>query len=178
MLGLGTGLAAFWGIPVREPAGGATTGVSGAVAPKPVAAPLVGAPAPDFLLHDLSGAETGPGRLKGQVVLINFWATWCEPCKVEMPAIEQRYQAYRSRGLAVLAVDFDEPEADVRAFRDQLGLTFPVLLDPGAKVQSLYRVLGYPTSFFVDRQGLIRAQHIGLMTEDELDGYLKQVGLE
>ncbi len=110
-------------------------------------------------------------------MLINFWATWCGPCRIEMPALQARYDALRDEGFTVLAVDFDEPEDDVRAFRDELDLSFPMLLDPGARVQELYRVRGYPSSFFVDREGVIRVVHIGLMTEGQIDDYLAQVGI-
>ena len=109
--------------------------------------------------------------------MLNFWATWCSPCREEMPALEARFQRYRDQGLVVLAIDFDEPLEEVRAFRDEFGLTFPVLMDPGAIIQQLYRVRGYPTSYFVDRSGTIQVQHIGVMSEDQLDEYLVQMGV-
>jgi peroxiredoxin len=79
--------------------------------------------------------------------------------------------------LTVLGVDFDEPEADVRSFRDELGLTFPLLLDPGAKVQELYRVVGYPTTVFVDEQGYVRVVHVGIMSPEQIDRYLAEMGV-
>jgi peroxiredoxin len=138
-------------------------------------APEVGTPAPDFSLHTPQGERISLSDLRGQVVLINFWATWCAPCRVEMPAIQARY----NRGnFSVLAVDFDESAELVQAFVDDLGLSFPVLLDPGGQIQNLYRVRGYPTSYFVDVEGVIRILHIGDMSETELDNYLSQLGVQ
>ena len=94
-----------------------------------------------------------------------------------MPTIQSRFEEYRDEGFIVLAVNFDEQRGDVQSFRDEFGLTFQTLLDPGAEVQKLYRTRSYPTSFFVDRNGVIQAQHIGVMTEGNLDGNLAQIGL-
>ncbi|NIS83002.1 MAG: redoxin domain-containing protein [Anaerolineales bacterium] len=140
-------------------------------------APAMGALAPDFTLFDLQGEEVSLSDFHGQPVLINFWATWCGPCRLEMPAIQSRYERYKDDGLVVLAVDFDEPAGDVESFRDELGLTFPLLLDPGAKVQKLYRNRSYPSSFFVDADGVIQVQHIGVMTEGQIDENLAQIGV-
>ncbi len=140
-----------------------------------VPAPEVGAVAPDFTLANLNGASVGLSELRGQVVLINFWATWCVPCRVEMPAIQARYN---DGDFAVLAVNFDESAEKVRAFADELGLDFPILLDPGGKIQELYRVRGYPSSYFVDTNGVIQFIHIGEMSNADLDNYLSQLGLQ
>jgi peroxiredoxin len=135
-----------------------------------------GSPAPQFELQSLSGEHIKLSDFHGRTVLINFWATWCGPCRLEMPAIQSRYERYGDE-LVVLAVNFDEEAPLVQQFTDELGLTFPVLLDPGGEVQRLYRVRGYPTTVFVDADGLIEIQHIGLMTEKQLDGYLAQAGV-
>lgn len=137
-------------------------------------APEVGAPAPDFTLQDLRGANVSLGDLRGQVVLLNFWATWCGPCRVEMPAIQERYNG---GGFAVLAVNFDENPAQVRNFANEFGLSLPILLDPDGKVQELYRVRGYPSTYFIDAQGQIRFIHLGEMNTEELDSYLAQLGV-
>ena len=89
-----------------------------------------------------------------------------------MPAIQDRFEIYQEDGLKVLAIDFDEPREDVAFFGEELGLTFDLLLDPGGEIQNLYRIVGYPTSFFVDSEGVIKVQHIGVMTEGQLDGGL------
>lgn len=158
-LSLGQGAAALEGQPVET-------------------APEKGAFAPDFNLLTPEGEEIRLSELRGQPVLINFWATWCAPCRIEMPAIQDRFTKFADEDFVVLAVDFDEPVGDVVAFRDELELTFPILLDPGAEIQLLYRIRGYPSSFFVDEQGIIQVQHIGVMTEGQLDENLAQIGLK
>ena len=136
----------------------------------------VDAPAPDFELKSLSGEQIQLEDYRGQVVLLNFWATWCGPCRLEMPAFQDRFEQYGGEP-QVVAVNFDEPAEDVQAFVDELGMTFVVLLDPGAEVQKLYKVRGYPTSFFIDADGFVRIVHIGLMTDGQLDGYLAELGI-
>jgi len=112
LVGLLAGLVVFVGVPDWAVSlGGAGLGPTSTPAP----APVVGAPAPDFALSDLDGGEVRLTDLQGQVVLINFWATWCGPCRLEMPAIEAEYQARKAQGFAVLAVDLDESADDVRA---------------------------------------------------------------
>lgn len=132
----------------------------------------VGARGPEFTLEQLGGNAISLSALQGQVVLINYWATWCGPCRLEMPIIQARYN---DGGFAVLAVNFDESAERVQRFVDELGLDFPVLLDPGGRVQELYRVRGYPTSYFLDSEGIIRFIHIGEMSATDLDRYLTQL---
>jgi peroxiredoxin len=140
-------------------------------------APFVGAIPPDFSLFNLSGEEVSLSSFSGQPVVINFWATWCAPCRVEMPAIQSRFVKFADQGLVVLAVDFDEPADTVADFRDEFGLTFEILLDPGAEVQQLYRNRTYPTTFFIDPDGVIQVQHFGPMTEGQMDDNLAKIGL-
>lgn len=169
---LGLGLAVAGGVALagrNEDEQGSDTGIK--------VAPAGGALAPDFTLVNLESENVSLSDFKGQPVLINLWATWCGPCRIEMPTIQSRFEEYRDEGFIVLAVNFDEPRADVQSFREEFGLTFQILLDPGANVQKLYRTRSYPTSFFVDRKGVIQAQHIGVMTEGNLDGNLAQIGL-
>ncbi|MEX1247339.1 MAG: TlpA disulfide reductase family protein [Anaerolineales bacterium] len=137
-------------------------------------APEVDAQAPEFGLQNLQGETVRLSELRGQVVLINFWATWCGPCRLEMPVIQQRFN---DGGFAVLAVDFDETAEQVQAFVDELDLELPILLDPGGNVQELYRIRGYPTTFFVDADGVIRILHVGEMSPEILDNYLAQMGV-
>jgi len=159
-------------LPLAQRTGGAGAGGT----PQTLgAAPVSGAPAPDFSLQDTKGNTVSLADGKGHPVLINFWATWCLPCRAEMPAIEQRFQAHKDAGLLVYAVDFDEPQDMVEDFTKAFGLSFHVLLDPGATVNDLYKVVGYPSSFFVDRDGVIRVVHIGAMTEGQLDDYLSKI---
>jgi thiol-disulfide isomerase/thioredoxin len=139
------------------------------------AAPKVNAPAPDFELQTLDGQSLKMSDLRGRAILINFWATWCEPCRQEMPLLQEYADRYREK-LAVLAVNNDEAPELVRSFVDELQLRLPVLLDPGAKVTQLYRVRGFPTSVFIDSRGVIRYQHIGIINNETLAGYLNDLG--
>jgi peroxiredoxin len=168
-LGLAAGLIIFLG-PIGSPR---AAGMPATPAP----APVVGAPAPDFSLQDLQGNTVRLADLQGQVVAVNFWATWCGPCRLEMPLLQARYDALKDKGFTVLAVNLDEPREDAAAFASGLSLTFPVLLDPGAQVNDLYRVRGYPTTFFVDREGRIDREHVGIMSDGQLDDYLAELGL-
>lgn len=138
-------------------------------------APEVGAQAPDFALQNLDGETVTLSGLRGQVVLINFWATWCGPCRQEMPAIEARYN---HGGFEVLAVDFGETAEQVQRFLDEIGVQLPVLLDSNGSVQELYRVRGYPTTFIIDQEGIVRFFHIGQMGEADLQSYLSQLGVK
>jgi len=104
-------------------------------------------------------------------------ATWCLPCRIEMPALEDRYAALRAHGFTVLAVNAGEPEQAVRGYGQELGLSFPLLLDPVEVVQRLYRIRGYPSSLFIDRQGVVRVVHIGLWTGAQLGRALEEMGL-
>jgi thiol-disulfide isomerase/thioredoxin len=134
--------------------------------------------ASDFILNDLDARQFRLSDFQGSVVVINFWATWCGPCRAEMPSLEERYQRYKDEGLIIFAVDYDEPPEVVRAYRDELELSFPVLLDPGGVVQRLYQIRGYPTSVFVDEWGLVRFRHIGVMSDRQIDSYLNQLGFD
>ena len=123
--------------------------------------PQVGFAAPDFTLETLEGETISLSELRGQAVLVNFWATWCPPCRAEMPAIQRVYDRYRDRGFTVLAVNLQEGEGQTAAFVEEMELTFPILLDREASVFARYRVMGLPSTFFVDRSGIIREVTIG-----------------
>jgi len=119
--------------------------------------------APDFALRTLEGNTVRLSEFRGQkVVLINFWATWCPPCRLEMPTMQQIYSEYKVKGFEILAVNI-EPDAkqEIRDFIKELRLTFPVVLDPDMKVSRKFRVIGLPVSVLIDRQGIIRAKEIG-----------------
>ena len=112
--------------------------------------------APDFSLVELmSGRPISLEGLRGKVVFLNFWATWCLPCQWEMPEMEKLYQAYREKGLVVLAVSLDHGPRAPREFIRQKGLSYPAILDEGFKVAQSYGVRGLPTSIFIDRKGRI-----------------------
>jgi cytochrome c biogenesis protein CcmG/thiol:disulfide interchange protein DsbE len=138
-------------------------------------APKVGSPAPDFELERLTGGQLHLQDLQGKPVVINYWATWCIPCDAEMPLLQESFERYP--GLEVLAINFAEPSKDVQAFVDKHALTFEILLDPRAIVQSLYRVRGYPTTYFVNGEGLVQGIHIGVLPKRQLKKYLEQLGV-
>lgn len=120
-------------------------------------APIRGHLAPDFLLRDIEDRPVRLSDFKGKVVLINFWATWCGPCLVEMPSLEALYERNREKDFVVLAVSGDEEgKTVIRPFAARFHLTFPALADPEMRVNDLYRVRTIPASFLVDRKGYIR----------------------
>ncbi|GAB4418371.1 MAG: TlpA disulfide reductase family protein [Anaerolineae bacterium] len=129
----------------------------------------VGQPAPDFSLPALNGETIRLNDLKGQVVLVNLWATWCPPCKAEMPVIDTFYQAQQQAGFTALMVNAQEDGATVQAFIKANGFGFPVLLDSQGELMNLYGVRGLPTTFIVDRNGLVRHIQSGAITEAELE---------
>lgn len=124
-----------------------------------VPSPREGFPAPDFTLDTLDGGQMTLSDLRGRVVMINLWTSWCPPCREEMPTIDNVYQAHKDEGLEVLAVNstFQDSEADAAAFAQELGLSFPILLDRDGAVSRRYQLRALPTTYFIDRQGIIRA---------------------
>lgn len=123
---------------------------------------LVGQSAPEFSLADLKGNAVRLANLKGKVVFVNVWATWCEPCRQEMPGMQALYTALAGPDFEMLAVNSDQSErAVVEQFVQTNRLTFPVLPDPELQVASRYRVTGYPETFVIDRNGTIVAHEIG-----------------
>jgi peroxiredoxin len=145
--------------------------------------PRKGFIAPDFTLETLDGQAITRSDLQGQVVLINFWASWCLPCREEMPAIQQVYEQYRDQGFVVLAVNLQEEDAHVAAFVDQLELTFPVLMDRDGNVFDRYRIMALPSTFFLDRAGVIQSVAVGgplsqAFIQSEVAALLAQEGSE
>jgi peroxiredoxin len=125
--------------------------------------PEVGHPAPDFALPTLAGKTVRLSDFRGKkAVFINFWATWCAPCRLEMPTMEKAYQQYKEKRLEILAVSIDAgPKSAVKNFMEELGLTFPAVLDPKMEVLHLYRFSAIPASVLVDKQGIIRFKELG-----------------
>jgi cytochrome c biogenesis protein CcmG/thiol:disulfide interchange protein DsbE len=123
---------------------------------------LVGKPAPEFSLADLKGNAVRLANLKGKVVFVNVWATWCEPCRQEMPSMQALYDTLAGGDFTMLAVNSDQSGRDVvEKFVETYKLRFPVLPDPNLQVAGRYRVTGYPETFVIDRNGMIVAHEIG-----------------
>ncbi|MDA0301713.1 MAG: TlpA disulfide reductase family protein [Chloroflexi bacterium] len=137
----------------------------------------VGAPAPDFLLTD---AKTGqPVKLsdyRGKAVLLNFWATWCGPCRAEMPEFQKVYAA-RGEELAILAVDYRESPEQILFFNEEFNLTFPLLVDRPGAVQAHYGVQGLPSTFFIDKDGILQRKSVGPALGSVLTDGLRAAGL-
>jgi len=132
---------------------------------------------PEFALRDLAGKEWKFSDLRGKVVVVNFWATWCPPCRKEMPDLETLYQRFQAKGFVVLAIS-DEEAAKVEPFIKERGVTFPVLLDPGRKVNKEFIVEGIPHSFVYDREGKLVTQSIDMRTQKQFLEMLSKAGLE
>jgi peroxiredoxin len=130
--------------------------------------------APDFTLPSLDGPNLRLAEQRGRVVMINFWATWCGPCRIEMPHLSRLYDKYRDAGFTVLAVNIDEEPRKAAALAKQLGMRFPVLLDTDKKVSRLYDLSTMPSTVLVDRDGRVRYVHRGYRDGYE-DTYDKQI---
>jgi len=147
--------ALAWAFVSTDHAGTSTSGE--------IPAPREGFLAPDFTLQTLEGETITLSELRGQAVLVNLWATWCPPCRAEMPAMQKMYEEYKEQGFVVLAVNMtyqDTPSA-ILPFTQEYGLTFPVLLDETDNVGDHYELRSLPSSFFIDRDGIIREVVIG-----------------
>ncbi len=139
-------------------------------------APTVGAFAPGFELQSLEGERVSLSSLRGKPTVINFWATWCTPCILEMPNLEEYYQRYTGQ-FEILAINAGESEQNVHKFVENIGVTFPILLDPGLETQYRYRVSGLPTTYVLDSDGIIQFVHLGQLSESQLAKYLASVGV-
>jgi peroxiredoxin len=129
--------------------------------------------ATDFKLKDLNGKEVSLSDFKGKKVLLNFWATWCPPCKAEMPDIEKIYQETKNSNLVILAVNLGEDKQTVKSFMDKNKYNFNILLDSEQAAAIKYNIVSIPTSFFIDENGTIISKKIGPMNIDEMKSYLK-----
>lgn len=147
-----------------------------------IPSPREGFPAPEFTLKTLAGGETvSLSDYRGRVVIVNLWASWCGPCRAEMPALQAVYAAQQAHGLEILAINstVQDSEAAARAFVQEFSLTFPVLLDQAGEVGQRYRLLSLPSTFFVDRKGVIRSVILGgPMTEAVLLSKIEDLLME
>lgn len=141
------------------------SGASGAGAP--------GA-APEFRLANRAGGEMTLSGLRGQVVMINFWASWCGPCRQEFPALDQIYAKYKPMGFTLVAINVESEKSDAERFLGQQKVSFPILFDPDNQVSGSYGVRAMPTTVLVDRQGRLRWSHMAYKPGDEAK-YIEQV---
>lgn len=137
-------------------------------------APAIGHPAPDFSLDTLSGERFTLSELRGTPVVLNFWATWCPPCRAELPELAAA-SARLAGQVAIIGVNQAEARPDVQTFATGLSLPFPVPLDERGDASQIYRVRSLPTTFFIDRQGIIRQVQVGPVTEATLVQLLKTI---
>lgn len=135
--------------------------------------------APDFTLHTLQGESVTLSDFRGKHVILNFWATWCPPCRAEMPDMQAYYDGHRENdNFVILAVNLTATESNrgnIQPFIDELGLTFPILLDEDSEVANTYEVVGYPTSYFIDDRGMIQYKVVGPMNRDFMRKQVRQM---
>lgn len=149
--------------------GHATSGAASTVTP---ADPLVGHYAPDVTVRDMHDHLTPLSSLHGSVVLLNFWYVSCPPCQIEMPALEHAYLAHQSQGFKVVGLDVVDDTSTISAFTSRLGITYPILRDVGERAVLAYQVRATPSSFLIDRNGVIRAVYIGPLDTSTLEKQL------
>jgi peroxiredoxin len=138
----------------------------------------VGDKALNFTLNDLDGNPVSLGDFEGKPIIINFWATWCAPCRIEMPELQAAYDKYQEDGLVILALNEDEPADIARSyFQDEMGLTFTALLDENSAIATAFGNFGtLPTTYFINPAGTITVIHRGPMTLEQIEGYLAETG--
>lgn len=135
------------------------------------APPRVGEPARDYAATNLLGQEVALEDLRGKVVLLNLWATWCAPCRMETPYLQAVYEEYADQGFEIVGISMDTGDAadDVEMFVDEYEVTYTILHDPEMRGMELYRVLGLPATFLIDREGVLRWMRYGPIPEDDPD---------
>jgi len=137
---------------------------------------LAGRAAPNFELTTLDGGTIRLSSMRGRIVFVNFWATWCEPCKREMPAFQRFMQSQGEDGAVILAVNIGDKPEDIRKFLEDYNVSgVPVLLDSDYEVQTAYYADLYPTTFVIDPAGIVRDMHLGEMTLNDLNSYVDQI---
>lgn len=132
-------------------------------------------PAPDFTLVTFSGEQVTLSLLRGQVVVINFWASWCPPCREEAAYLESTWRAYRDRGVVFIGVDYADTEREALAYIDEFDITYPNGPDIGTRISQAYRIQGVPETFFVAKDGTLRGVKIGPLAPPELEERLESL---
>ena len=134
----------------------------------------VGELAPDFTLVDLDDNQISLSDFRGETVFVNFWATWCPPCRAEMPEMESLYQENKDKGVVMIGVDIQEAKEEVLQYVYENGYSWTFVLDTSGEVSASYKVAAIPTSFFIDREGIIQAVNIGTMTKRAMEAKLTE----
>ena len=137
--------------------------------------PLESGLAPDFSLTTFEGETVTLGDLRGQVVIINFWASWCPPCRDEAPYLEATWRKYRDRGVVFIGVDYVDTEPNALAYIEEFDITYPNGPDIGQKIAGAYRIKGVPETFYVDKTGQLRGVHIGPLFPPTLDNKIDEL---
>lgn len=160
----------LWGMARKQPgfAGFAVNSVGQAGRLQP-------GPAPDFDLQLFSGGSFRLSEQRGNPVVVNFWASWCPPCRQEAPALERAWRRYRDRGVVVIGVDIWDAEQDARGFLRELGITYPNGPDPGGKIVVDYGLTGIPETFFVRPDGTMARRWIGPLTDEQLSALIDEL---
>ena len=183
-------IAAIWWLDSRNDGGVSPTGERYGPVELPAALRLPGldvkaeegALAPDFLLGRLDGSELRLSDLRGQPVVLNFWATWCAPCRKEIPQFVDAYERHRGEGLVIVGVNMQEGKGIVRPYAEDFGMTFPIAIDVDGEVADAYRILGLPTTYFIDREGIVRSVFTGPFEQSdrgtEVRGAIEQSELD
>jgi peroxiredoxin len=139
------------------------------------ARPEEGREAPDFRLETLDGQTMSLKDLRGKGVMLNFWGSWCEPCRTEMPAMQQVYEKYKDQGFVIAAVNIAETDVTASAFARQYGLTFPILMDRDRAVTKRYKIGPIPSSFFIGPDGVIKRTFRGSVDVGQLELYVREI---
>ncbi|MCM3114676.1 thiol-disulfide oxidoreductase ResA [Neobacillus sp. MER 74] len=135
----------------------------------------VGAQAPDFALVDMQGKKHQLSDYRGQGVFLNFWGTWCPPCKKEMPYINNQYHQYKDKGVQVLTVDIQESELAVNQFAERLKLDFPIMIDTDKEVMNTYGIDPLPATFLIDKNGKVVNYYTGELTEEKVREFMEKI---
>lgn len=137
--------------------------------------PVVGQHAPNFAFQKADGSTVTLADFRGQPVLVNFWATWCGPCRQEMPDLVRLYETHTDEGLVILEVNVAESPEAVSTFVQEFGMTMPVIMDSRGEVMDAYKTQSLPSSFFIDREGTIQVRWIGFLSSDLMETHLEKI---
>jgi cytochrome c biogenesis protein CcmG/thiol:disulfide interchange protein DsbE len=144
--------------------------------PRDIPSPLVGKPASSFKLTAFDGKPVALESLRGQVVIVNFWASWCYPaCYEEAPSLERAWKTYKDRGLMVVGVNYQDKDEPAKRFLTQFGHTFPNAPDPGSRVSVDYGVYGVPETYFIDKKGRVRFKQVGPVSDETLKSQIERL---